>query len=250
MPLQKKLEQLNIPEREAQVYLVLLTLGLTSVGPIVTKTKLHRMMVYQSLEKLKDLRMASMVMKNGRQHWQVTNPSIILERIKKQEDIAVSVVKELGELRTKAEDDFYVELLYGRNGLIDNLEASLRSAAATDKIVRILGGATDELFHDLIGDWHEDYVKLQKKLGVKKYLIAPEGLSEGYVEHFKNEVEGNACRAWKPGLSRPALTRITKKMVGIEVYSAEPIIIQIHNDTIAQSYIESFELLWNQAEEI
>ena len=47
MPVQKMLEQLNIPEREAQVYIVLLKLGLTTVGPIVTKTKLHEQIVIQ-----------------------------------------------------------------------------------------------------------------------------------------------------------------------------------------------------------
>lgn len=247
MALQDKLEQLNIPEREAQVYLALLAQGLTPVGPIITKTKLHRMMVYQSLEKLKDMKMASMVMKNGRQHWQASNPSIILDRVKKQERIAQELVHELEEYRNKTQDDLYVEILYGRNGLIDNLEASLKLASETDKTVRIIGGTTDEEFYELLGDWSGEYVKMQKSLGVKKKLIATENCSTGYVQRFKSEVEGNECVVWKSGLCRPALTRITQKSVSIEVYGREPIIIQIFNDTVAQAYVESFEIQWRGA---
>lgn len=246
MPLQKKLEQLNIPEREAQVYLALLKEGMTSVGPIVTKTKLHRMMVYQSLERLRDMRMASMVMKNGRQHWHATNPSVLIERLEKQQRIAQEVVDELELLRNKKHDDVDVQILYGVQGLQNNLETAIRSAARTDKIIRIIGGASDKVFYDLIGDWVETYRDLAEKSGVKKQLIAPDAYSDLFAENYKRE-SNNEYRLMPVGLSNPTFTRITKEMVAIEVYGSEPVIIQIRNEIIAQAYIESFELLWNQA---
>ena len=247
MPLQKKLEQLNIPEREAQVYLALLKEGMTTVGPIVTATKLHRMMVYQSLEKLKDMRMASMVMKNGRQHWHATNPSVILDRLEKQQRIAQDVVSELEALREKKQDDVHVEILYGRNGLLTNLESAIKSAGKTDKTIRIIGGANDKEFYELIGDWYQTYLDLLKEHGVKKQLIAPLGYTKLFEEHFKKEPD-NEFRLWTSGLSSPTFNRITQESVSIEVYGKEPIIIQIKNKTIAKAYIESFDLLWKQAE--
>jgi sugar-specific transcriptional regulator TrmB len=247
MPLQKKLEQLNIPEREAQVYLALLKEGMTTVGPIVTATKLHRMMVYQSLERLKDMRMASMVMKNGRQHWNATNPSIIIERLEKQSRIAKDVVEELESLRNKSQDDVHVEIFYGRNGLLNVLESSIISAARTDKIIRIIGGAHDQEFYDLVGDWYPTYLNLLKQNEIKKKLIAPHGYTKLFEEHFKKE-PNNEFRLWNSGLSSPTFNRITQEMVSIEVYGKEPILIQIRNKTIAQSYIESFDLLWAQSE--
>jgi len=245
MPLQKLLEQLNIPEREAQVYIALLTLGLTGVGPIVTKTKLHRMLVYQSLEKLKDMSMASMVMKNGRQHWLATNPSVILDRVKKQEEIAKTAVAELERLRQRSMDDIHVQILYGRQGLLDNLQASIESAGRTDKLIRIIGGADDKRFYDLLGDWYKTYLALQKQHGVAKHLIAPENHSEHFRKHYASE-PGNQFRFMSVGLSNPTFTRITSEMVSIEVYGQEPIIIQIRNKTIAEAYLQSFQLLWQQ----
>lgn len=246
MLLKQKLEQLNVPEREAEVYVALVQLGLTTVGPIVTKTKLHRMLVYQALERLKDLRMASMLMKNGRQHWQSTNPSIILDRIKKQEILAKQVVDEVELLRHASSDDLHVQILYGRRGLLDNLETAIESAGRTDKIIRIIGGASDRVFYDLLGDWYNDYRKLQEKLGVKKHLIAPANHSETFQHHYAQE-PGNEFRLLQVGLSSPTFTRITQEMVCIEVYGKEPVIIQIQNHTIAQAYLESFKLLWEQA---
>jgi hypothetical protein len=243
MPLQKLLEQLNIPEREAQVYIALVQLGLTGVGPIVTKTKLHRMLVYQSLEKLKDMSMASMVMKNGRQHWQATNPSVILDRVRRQEEIAKQVVASLEQLRQKAQDDLHVQILYGRQGLLDNLQGGIESAAQGDKIVRIIGGANDQVFYDLLGSWYKTYADLQQKYGVKKQLIAPVNTSDLFRKHYSAE-KGSEFRFMPAGISSPTFTRITNEMVSIEVYGQEPIIIQIRNKTIAQAYLESFALLW------
>lgn len=245
MPLQKLLEQLNIPEREAQVYIALLQLGLTGVGPIVTKTKLHRMLVYQSLEKLKDMSMASMVLKNGRQHWLATNPSVILDRVKKQEEIAKTAVAELERLRQRSMDDIHVQILYGRQGLLDNLQSSIESAGRTDKLIRIIGGADDKNFYDLLGDWYKTYLQLQKQHGVSKHLIAPVNHSEYFRKHYAAE-PGNEFRFMSEGLSNPTFTRITSEMVSIEVYGQEPIIIQIRNKTIADAYLQSFQLLWQQ----
>lgn len=247
MPLQKMLEQLNIPEREAQVYLALLKQGMTSVGPIVTATKLHRQLVYQSLERLKDMRMASMVMKNGRQHWHATDPSVLLDRLEKQRQIAEQVIEELEQLRQKEQDDVHVEILYGRNGLLSTLEAAARSASKTDKIIRIIGGASDENFYQILGEWYESYQELTNDLGVKKKLIAPPGYTSQFQQHFHSE-SGNELRIWQAGLSTPTFNRITQEMVSIEVYGKEPIVIQIKNPTIAKSYVESFDSLWKQAE--
>lgn len=245
MPLQKLLEQLNIPEREAQVYIALLQLGLTGVGPLVTKTKLHRMLVYQSLEKLKDMSMASMVLKNGRQHWQATNPSVILDRVERQQDIARQAVAALEQLRQKSTDDMHVQILYGRQGLLDNLQAAIESAGRTDKMIRIIGGASESVFYDLIGNWYATYADLQKKHGVTKRLIAPINNSDQFRKHYAAE-PGNEVRFMPAGITSPTFTRITLEMVSIEVYGVEPVIIQIRNKTIAQAYLESFKLLWEQ----
>jgi sugar-specific transcriptional regulator TrmB len=245
MPIQKLLEQLHIPEREAQVYIALLKEGMTSVGPIVTDTKLHRQLVYQSLDKLKDLRMASMVLKNGRQHWHATDPSILLERAEKQQSIAKLAIEELMAVKQKVQDDVHIEILYGAKGLLANLEAHSKAAARTDKLIRVIGGAGDVLY-DILGKQYDAYQKLTKKLKVKKRIIVPQGYKKNQNDKFHNE-PGNEMRIWKAGLTSPTFNRMTKEMVSIEVYGKEPIIIQIKNPTIAESYIESFESLWKQA---
>lgn len=250
MGLQKKLQQLNIPEREAQVYVTLLKLGLTRVGPIVNKTKLHRMLVYQSLEKLKDMHMASMVVKNGRQHWQATNPSVILDRIKKQESLAKEVVSEIELLKQSADDDVNVQIFYGRRGLIENLESLIVSAGNTDKILRIIGAATEVDFYGMVGDWYEEYDKLQKEHKVAKHLIAPARYTKKFEEVFSARPE-NKAKLMKEGLSSPTFTRITQEMVSIEIYGGkEPVIIQMRNEAIAQAYVEKFTLLWKKAKSV
>lgn len=244
MNLQKMLEQLHIPEREAKVYLALLKLGLTPVGAVITKTKLHRQLVYQSLEKLKDMRMASMVLKNAKQHWHATDPNILLERLEKQRILTEQVVVQLDEIRKKDEEDVHVEILYGAKGLLANLEAHAKAAAETDKVIRIIGGAGDVIY-DLLGSRYDEYGELTEQLGVKKRIIVPKDYQENPDDEFHHE-KGNEMRVWKAGLKAPTFNRITQGLMSTEVYGVEPIIIQIKNSTIATSYIESFDSLWKQ----
>ena len=48
------LKSIGLSEREIKVYLALLELGQTTVGPVATKTRIQHPKIYQTLEKLID----------------------------------------------------------------------------------------------------------------------------------------------------------------------------------------------------
>src|SRR5690606_38146781 len=152
----------------------------------------------------------------------------------------------LEEVRNNNQDDTHVQILYGKSGLLESLESAVKSAAATDKVMRIIGGVSDKAFYETVGEWYPTYIQLQKQYNVKKLLLAPEAHSGGFRRHC-NKKSQDEFRFLPTGLETPAFHRITRELVNIEVYSHQPIIIQIRNKTIARSYIDSFELLWKQS---
>ncbi len=240
------LEQLNLNKNQARVYAELLKLGLTNVGPVVANTRLHRQLVYEALDTLVEMGLASFVLKNNRKHYQASSPTNLLRMIQEKEKIATDIIPALLHLQTNGDNLLEVKTLYGQKGFCDNLRDIIISAAQTDHVMRIIGGAEDIKVYETVGKFYSTYLELLRTYNVTKELIAPENASSEFKQKFAKE--GNTIlKTLTSGLSSPTYTRITPEMVSIEIYSKEPIIMQIRNRSVAQGYIDHFELLWKQA---
>lgn len=246
MNVQKSLEELGLHKNESTVYLELLPLGMVTAGPLVRRTKLHRQIVYQSLERLKEIGLVTVMLKQRRQHFQACSPRNLTAFVERKREVADKLLPILLALQAKANDRLEVRVLNGQKGFFDNLQDIITSAARTDKIIRIIGGAKDTDFYQALGDLYNDYLQLLKKHNVKKQLIAPEHFSREFKEKFAHE-KGSALRTLASGLSAPTYTRITAEMLSIEIYGEEPTVIQIYNKATARGYLEHFNLLWDQS---
>lgn len=247
MDLQLALEQLDLNKNEAKVYLELLKLGLTNAGPIVTGTHLHRQLVYEALDRLEEKKLVSTLIKNSRKHFQAASPNLLLKIVQEKEKQAREILPALLKLHTQADDQIEIRTLYGQKGFLENLKTVIESAASDDGVMRIIGGAPDTKFYEVLGDSYSTYLKLLENSKVKKYLISPEEYSKEFKRKFALE-EGNILKTLSKGISSPTYTRITKDMVSIEIYAADIVIVQIFNKAIAKGYRENFDLLWKQAE--
>lgn len=76
---------LGFSEREIKVYLALLGLGSTTVGPIAAKTRMQHSKVYQTLEKLIDRGLVNFIIKSKTKYFQAQNPRQIMNIIKEKE---------------------------------------------------------------------------------------------------------------------------------------------------------------------
>lgn len=247
MDVKKSLLELGFSRNEAAVYLTLLELGITQAGPLVKKTKLHRMMVYNALEKFVDQGFATVVHKKNIQLFQATDPSTVYDQIKKKEALAQSIIPNLRELQQKQHEVVTVRTLIGQEGFITNIKDIIESAShQQDSTMRIIGGARDVDFYTALGDWYPDYVKLTQKYGIQKLLLAPTSFSSEFKKKFSSE-KNTELRTLPAGLNSPLYTRITQEMVSFEMYQPSLVVIQIRNPVIAKNYLDSFELLWKSS---
>lgn len=241
----KSLQQLDLSANEAEVYLNLLELGPSNAGPIIRQTGLHRQFVYSALDRLKERGLASFVIQDGRRVFEAAPARALVELQRQRETLAESLIPQLDALSLKGSDRLTVFTRRGQKEFHQNLITVLEQAAASDKIVRTIGGGSADKFYELLGGFYDVYLNAAKRLRVRKHLLAPEQLSEPFKNIFARE-RGTELRL-SPYLSSPTYTRITDELVTIEVYATEPMIIQIWNSSIAQSYKEHFEMLWQKA---
>lgn len=93
-------KELGFTERETKVYVALLELGLTTVGPIATKTKLQHSKVYETLDKLTEKGLVSYIIISKTKHFQAANPKEILNIIEERKRKFKEIIEEL-ELKQK-----------------------------------------------------------------------------------------------------------------------------------------------------
>lgn len=238
------LKAIGLNDNEIKVYIALLQTGLTQAGALIQETKLHRMLVYTALESLKNRDLIQVTQKKRIKLFEAREAKVLLEKASSIVEGVKSVLPDLEKLQGKGGDAVNVRTLVGQEGFITNLQEIAESAAKQkNKRVSIIGGAKDSDFYEAIGEWYPSYLKLLKKKGVKKFLLAPRSYSSEFKKNFVVE-EGAELRTLPVGLSSPTYTRITHEMVSIEIYKPKIVVIQIKNAAVAQAYLDSFELLW------
>ncbi|OGY81388.1 MAG: hypothetical protein A3F54_01905 [Candidatus Kerfeldbacteria bacterium RIFCSPHIGHO2_12_FULL_48_17] len=244
MHIKDSLLQLGLNKNEAAVYLTLLTLGLSQAGPLVKTTKLHRMLVYNALDRLMDEGLVSVLHKKNIKLFQVTDPGALLERTQRLNALASDLLPQLRKIQEQKPHVVNVRTLVGPEGFRTNLKEIVESAGRQKKrLMYIIGGAKDTDFYDALGDWYPQYLALLEKHEVEKFLLAPASFSSVFKKKFAAEPDTH-LRTLPQGLSSPTYTRITEDMVAIEIYHPEIVIIQIRNKAIARGYLDSFQLLW------
>ena len=80
------LEELGFTHGESLIYLALLRIGESKVGPIIKESKISRSKVYDILERLINKGIASKIKKNNILFYQALSPKMLLNYIKEKEN--------------------------------------------------------------------------------------------------------------------------------------------------------------------
>ncbi|MFA6461192.1 MAG: helix-turn-helix domain-containing protein [Candidatus Woesearchaeota archaeon] len=121
-------KELGFSEREIKVYLSLLELGSSKVGPLAAKTRMQHSKVYQTLEKLIDKGLVTYVMKSQIRYFQAEDPKHILQIIKEKENRFLEIMPELKLKQQLAQEPQIATVYEGYKAIkvmFDNLFAEM-----------------------------------------------------------------------------------------------------------------------------
>lgn len=247
MNIVKGLNNLGLSKNAGEIYVELTKLGSSQAGPLVQKTKLHRVLVYNAIEELIDRGLVAVTRKKNIKIFRALDPALLQQKADQIKKDTQLVVQELRALHAADHQSIDVRTLIGHEGFITNLQDVVFSASKqSDHTMRIIGGAKDTDFYRAVGNWYPDYLDALAADQIKKQLLAPTDYSNVFKKKFANEPR-TQLRTLPKGLSSPTYTRITDELVAIEIYEPEIVVIQIRNQAVAKAYRESFELLWRGA---
>jgi len=246
--LQELIEKAGLSSGEAKVYLALAELGVSSVGPIVSKSGVSASKVYKILDRLIKKGLASSIIKEKVKEFKIENPSSLLEYLDQKEKELSKIKQKLNEnlpqLMEKiklSENKSNCTVYQGFKGLKSVFDQSLRELKKENTMyVYGISESTEE-----IRTYFLHYYKKQAKIGFKIKAIFDESALEKAKER-KNKLTD--FKYMQEGVITPATFIIYGNKTIIEVGNPNYILtILINNKEIAESFKRNFDMLWKIA---
>ena len=242
----KILGDIGFTEGESKVYLSLLKLGESKVGPIIKDSGISRSKVYDILDRLKVKGIVGNINKNGTLFFRTYNPSNILNIIKekkkdldKEEKIIEEILPTLESIGSKKE--VKVTVYEGVKGFRSIINKTINDLGKGDTYRAMGVSKTTEAMTNYAAKIYQ----VQKSKGFKAESIFDE-LGEYKVTDRKNPM--HKMKVLPKGWHTPALFTVYKDNVGIHMGNDEKVIsILIKSDDVAESINRNFEAMWKIA---
>ena len=236
-----ELQKLGLTRNESNVYLSLLELGSTTAGSIIKKTKLHRNIVYDNLDKLIEKGLVSFVIIKNTKYFETTSPKGLEDFIQKQkqkvlekEQIMKKILPKIKKQR-KIKGKQEATIFKGKKALKTILE---EMTDIKDEILVLgTGWGMRETMSNYYEQWH---LKLRKQKIQARILLPLDNQGE-FLPPFRTRYlpEENILPS--------TIAVFEDKVLTIVWDEKEPIAVLIISEKIATSYKNYFNLLWKIA---
>jgi len=241
----KNLLSLGFTENEAKVYLALLETGLSTITKLISRTNLHKQIIYDNIQRLTAKGLVSYVIQSNRKYFNAVSPEKIkdiLEEQKKEletkETLLEKVLPQLLAKREEVEEKQLATIYHGKKGLKSILEEILKQKE------EVLSFGAEGKFKQIFGPYWENYNRRREKLKVKFKVIWNEKL-----KGKREQILYLDAKYLPKEFDNPASTIIYGDKTAIILWEEIPFAILIESAKITASYRNTFNLLWKTAKE-
>ncbi len=237
---EQTLSSVGLSRNEIKVYLALLELGISAVGKIADRTKLHRRNVYDSLDNLMEKGLATYIVKKKIKHFEAANPEVLRELLKEKENQLMNILPTLmlnHNLSTRSDVQVQEGLVSARMAL----KAFLRHKQPIYTI------GTPKQAPELMGPFIEQFHKERIKLKIPMFHIynsdAPERIA------YLNSLPYTEAQVVPQKFNSPMAISVCADETCIKIWNKNALTIHIKNQEIAESFRDYFKLLRLMAKE-
>jgi sugar-specific transcriptional regulator TrmB len=240
-----QLQELNFSSNEAKIYGALLETGQTSAGTIIKKTRLHRSVVYETLDKLIYRKLVFKLEKNKISYFQTADPSRILRDVQRQKEIAENLIPQLKDFIDEKlpEITIYQGIESYRRFWIESIQKM-----PIGSIDYIAGSIGNKYFEYLGKDFIKyEKIQVQKKIKWKSILFNRDAAD---IKHLKKYPKLNEFRIIDRKFEKQGNFNVLGNESVLLHSATEPMIIEIKNKTLVKVFRNLFDILWDIGEEI
>lgn len=240
MDIQKELQSLGFNKNEAEVYLTLYKKGSAKAGELIKLTKIHRNLVYQSLERLVEKGFAIQVIKGKIAQFEAVDPQRLLEHFEHQKNQAHQIIEALHKEREHESRD--IRVYDGIQGVIQAREQTYNLKKGDT--LYVLGSSPASSFPELEKEWRKYHIEREKR-GINFRILYEHTVDPEHVVWRNNQTLTQA-RILPSAVKSPIWFESYGDIFGIGIPCSDPILFTVRSKEAAEGLRQYFEYLWNQ----
>lgn len=251
---EKLISEAGLTEGEAKVYLALLELGASTIGPIIDKSRVARSFAYNILNNLTAKGLAAYVTKDKTKYYQAAEPSRLLDYIEKRKQELDNNRAEMEKLLPKLKliqtqsPRTEIAMYEGFRGIQTAFEHYEDKLKKGDEYLCFGGYPTQkDIYHNY---WQRDHIKRAKK-GIIARILFDKDVEEKVISN-RNSYPLCDTRRLTTKLKTPAWFFIYKDTMTIflqenpDFQNTKALGIEIVNQEIADTFKAIFEDYWSK----
>lgn len=244
--MKEELQRLGLTEGEARVYLALLKLGTSTVGPISKLSKVTYSKVYDVLERLIEKGIVTFIVKNKTKHFQALEPNRLKEILDRKEkeiqqdrEMLDKLLIRLNKVKDKSGKS-YAEIFLGKEGLKTAYDVLMEDFSKNDTLCFFY--IFREEFGDLVKDFYNQKFKDFNKVGIKMKGIVTDEFAKSEYYNPPKSMEVRIAN-----FPIPTTLNIYQDKVLIISWSEKPFSVLIKSADIANDVQDYFNQSWEKA---
>ncbi len=232
-----QLKELGLTENEVRIYLVLLQQGDRNPAQVAEALGLHRGYVYDTLERMHEKEIVSIVLAAGKKQYRATAPQTLAKLLEDRARQFAAIVPKLQALRLSEKSDTKAELHQGKKAV----RALLKDAGSHGNGEMISIGVDEEKLLAAEPIYMEQYFNALKERKIRERVIIKKGAK--MIKHPNVQY-----REVDPSFIGNVMQFIYGHKVALFIDGTPNNLIIIENKIVADTYRAQFELLWNSAQ--
>ena len=239
------LEGFGLTKNEAKVYYALIKLGSSDAASIAKDTAIHRVLVYDVLERLQEKGLVGSVTRTKKKMFEAAHPKELIDFLERQETLLKEkkqrlqqIYPELMTLYSNIKEKKGVYFFKGKRGV----KASMDKFFSLNKPCYTIGssGRTREVLGSEFRSIREHVAEKKIPVNMLYYEFARKRKDISFPKHGQVRFLPDAYR-------NPMLIDISGNITVLLMLDDEPFAILIENQKVADSFMQYFHFLWSIA---
>jgi len=243
MEIEKQLEKIGLSKNESLIYLFLLKKGETTTGSIIKETGIANSRVYESLNSLVTKGLVSYSVRKNGKYFMAVDPERIMERENERKQMISSLIPQLQQMQSKKEAGTATAIYEGFEGFKTAFKKIIDDCPEKETI-HIFGFSIPEFAEESLRVFISN-MNLKSKQKKQKLMIILDRSAKETLGKDREKEAYTETRYLPRGYSNPAAFDIFQDYVYIFLWEEKPFVFMIKNRTIAESYKQHFNFLWN-----
>ena len=235
----KALEDIGLTNAEIKVYLTLLEIGQTKVGPVIEKSDLQSSVVHNAIHKLQDKGLVNYIKKGKIKHYKATSPNNFMDFIEEKKKNFEKILPELLLKQKLAKERNEAEVYIGFKGIMNLLLEVIKDTKKGEEFYFF--SSDFEPMNEKIQDFFRKYDPKRKGKGLVVKGIVPLNLKPLFQDRIKKKV----MQVKFTEQILPPHMGIFQDKIFLFMWGEKPVGYLIYSKQLADRYKQFFNAMWN-----